>query len=131
MDGRVTANDTKETFTTTSDLQEQIRHLQASFDDLVSSSRSSKPDTSSPGPSDPSSPTTSPDALTPPGTPLPPASELEDNPSHLYTVEGTERDYPVYACTHCAPGEVLIPEELLEEMQYKLSCMASRGHKAV
>lgn len=126
-----------------SSLQEQIRRLQTSMEDLVSPSESSKSNSKSPSPSTSPSPIPSPDdtsvsrptILPGPSTPLettsPSISDPEHKPSYLYTYTGPSSSHLVSACHHCAPGEVLISEALLEDMQAKTCSMAQRGHKAV
>lgn len=132
-DSKVPSNNAKEAAITMSDLQEQIRHLRASVEDLASSSGSSKPDRNSPdaSPDTLSSTTTESGSSTPSETSLPCIDELEDKVSYLYTISGSSGNHRVFGCNHCAPGEILTSEELLEEMQRKISNMAERGQKAV
>ncbi|KAF3035595.1 hypothetical protein E8E12_007546 [Didymella heteroderae] len=138
MDASLMLNNAREVAITMSDLQEQIRYLKASVDDLVASAASAPPSGGS-GKADDhrfslkdvSFAETEPRSILSSKTPLASVDELEERPNLLYTIQGAERDHPLYVCSHCAPGDILVPEELFEEMQRKIKDIAERGTKAV
>lgn len=138
MDSYATSNKVAEAIVTMSELQEQIGHLRPSVDDLISTSGSSTPDTASLDPylcetksSITKSSITNPGSLTPPKPPVLYSKPPEDETSYLYTISGTLNSYCIFACSHCAPDEVLVSEGLVEEMQTRITSMANRGHDTV